>query len=101
MELPGVITAYLTTRQTRPDGQFIRLRDPDDLMLEILGEQFEENPDAKIVRVICPNRYSVPSGYSYSWYLAYPDRTFQFEGAFAIQYEQAAIAARARQGEWF
>ncbi len=93
------ITVYLTTRQTRPDGQFLCLNDPDDLLLEVLAEQVAEKPDAKTVCVYCPRLHSDPSGYSYSWYLKYSDLTFEFAGLYAAHFEKAAKAARARRDE--
>ena len=95
------IGVCLRTRQTKPDGQFIWGKDPDDLMLELLAELLAEKPDTTHVRVHCPSLYSDPSLYSYSWLLKYPDLTFEFEGPRAGQFEHAAKAARARNGEWF
>lgn len=88
------LRVYLRTRQTRPDGRFIWLNDPDDLMLDVL----ETYSDRKLVRVVCPSLFSDPSEYSFAWYLRYPDREFVFEGPFATRFEQAA---KARKGEWF
>ena len=96
-----LVIVHLTTRQTRPDGQFLRLNNPDDLFLEVLEERLKVKPDATIVRVVCPSLYSDPSGYSYSWYLKYPGLTFEFVGPYAGQYEHAAKAARARVGVGF
>jgi hypothetical protein len=71
------------------------------MFLEILEERLAAKPDATIVRVHCPRLYSDPSEYSYSWYLKYPDLTFEFDGPRAAHFENAAKAARARYGEWF
>jgi hypothetical protein len=97
-----MIIGFLRTRQTTPDGDFIWGKtDPDDLMLETLAELLAEKPDATHVRVHCPSLYSDPSEYSYSWYLKYPDLTFEFDGPRAAHFENAAKAALARYGEWF
>ena len=95
------IGGHLRTRQTKPDGEFIWGEDPDKLMLDLLAEQLAEKPDATHVRVHCPSLYSDPSEYSYSWYLKYPDLTFEFDGPRAAHFENAAKAALARYGEWF
>jgi hypothetical protein len=94
---PNCVNVHLTTRQTRPDGQFLQANNPDDMFLEILEERLAAKPDATIVRVHCPRLYSDPSEYSYSWYLKYPDLTFVFVGPRAAQFEYAAKAARARR----
>ena len=96
------VPVYLRTRQTTPDGHFIWGKtDPDDLMLEALAELLADKPGATLVRVHCPSLYSDPGHYSYSWYLKYPDLTFEFDGPRAAHFENAAKAARARHGDWF
>jgi len=95
------LSVYLRTRQLNWQGDFIWGKDPDDLMLELLAAELAKNPDATHVTIYCPSLYSDPSEYSYSWYLKYPDLTFEFEGPRAGQFEHAAKAARARHGEWF
>jgi hypothetical protein len=75
--------------------------DPDDLMLESIAGELVEKPDATHVTIHCPNLYSDPSEYSYSWYIKYTHLTFEFEGPRAGHFENAAKAARARHGEWF
>jgi hypothetical protein len=95
------LSTHLRTRQLNWQGEFIWGEDPDDLMLELLAEQLAEKPDATHVLIYCPSLYSDPSLYSYSWYLKYPDLTFDFVGPRAAHFENAAKAARARYGEWF
>jgi hypothetical protein len=95
------LSVALRSRETRPDGQFLQLNDPDDLVLHVLGELLPEYPLDTVIRILCPSYPSDPNAYSYSWYLKYPDRTFVFEGRAAAHFENAAKAARARQGEWF
>lgn len=95
------IYPHLQTRQTKPDGEFIWGTDPDKLMLDLLAELLAEKPGVTLVRVHCPSLYSDPSEYSYSWYLKYPDLTFEFVGPRAPQFEHAAKAARARRELWF
>lgn len=97
---PCRIVAELRTRQLNAEGDFIWKNDPDELMLDVIANQLEEKPDATNVLVRCPSRYSDPSDYSYSWYLKYSHLTFEFVGPYAAQFEQAAKAARARQGGW-
>jgi len=75
--------------------------DPDHLMLDSIADELVEKPDATNVLIYCPNLYSDPSEYSYSWYIKYAHLTFEFVGPRAAHFENAAKAARARYGEWF
>jgi len=96
------ISVYLRTRQPNWEGKYIWAQiDPNDLMLESIAEQLLKKPDATHVTIHCPNLFSDPSEYSYSWYIKYAHLTFEFEGPRAGQFDNAAKAAKTRQGEWF
>ena len=95
------LTAYLPSRETTPDGEFLQTANPDETVSYVLEERLPEYPLDAIIRIMCPSRPSDPNAYSYEWYLKYPDRTFVFEGRAAAHFENAAKAARARYGEWF
>jgi len=95
------LSVSLTSRETRPDGQFLQLNDPDELVCHVIEHYLSEYAPDATIRILCPSRPSDPNAYSYSWYLKYSDRTFVFEGRAAAHFENAAKAARARHGEWF
>ena len=95
------ISVYLRTRQPNWEGKFIWGEDPDKQTLDLIAKQLKKKPDATHVTIHCPNLFSDPSEYSYSWYIKYAHLTFEFEGPRAGQFENAAKAARARHGEWF